>query len=158
MPEGTQPQRPLAPRCKPLLKLYNVQHYFPKEKQQQYCIGRIQTLLRKHSDLGPCCSDGQFARQEHIPIATLRGWLKRKHEYLESVKRGSNTTLDGHGQLESVSFGADLVKFKDSVRDIEKLLTTANVVTWLTPHQQPWLNAYLDGKLDQDRAYKGLLG
>ncbi|ETV69899.1 hypothetical protein H257_14498 [Aphanomyces astaci] len=118
-----------------------------------------QTLLRKHSDLGLCCSDRQFARQEHIPIATLRGWLKQKHEYLESVKRGSNTTLDGHGQLESVSsFGADLVKFMDSVRDIEKFLTTAHVVTWLKTHQQPWLDAYLDSKPDQVRAYKCLLG
>ncbi|ETV64311.1 hypothetical protein H257_18779 [Aphanomyces astaci] len=113
-----------------------------------------ETLLRKHSDLGPCCSDRQFARQEHIQIATLRGWLKRKHEYLESVKRGSNTTLYGHGQLESVSYGADLVKFMDSVRDIEKFLTTAHVVTWFKTHQQPWLVAYLDGKPDQVRAYK----
>ncbi|RHY33248.1 hypothetical protein DYB25_014212 [Aphanomyces astaci] len=158
MPEGTQPRRPMAPRRKPLLKLYHVQHYFPKEQQQQYCIGTIQTLLRKHSDLGPCCSDGQFARQEHIPIATLRGWLKRKHEYLESVKRGSNTTLDGNGQLESVSFGTDLVKLMDSVRDIETFLTTSHVVTWLKTHQQPWLDAYLDSKPDQVRAYKCLLG
>ncbi|ETV77205.1 hypothetical protein H257_09092 [Aphanomyces astaci] len=34
----------------------------------------------------------------------------------------------------------------------------ANSITWLTTHQQPWLDAYLDGKPDQDQAYKGLLG
>ncbi|RHY42340.1 hypothetical protein DYB34_013968 [Aphanomyces astaci] len=141
-----------------MLKPYRRTTLLPKRKQQQYCIGTIQTLLRKHSDLGPCCSDRQFARHEHIPIGTLRGWLKRKDEYLEAVKRGSNTTLDGHGQLETFSFGADLVQFMDSVRDIEKFLTTAHVVTWLKTHQKPWLDAFLDGKPDQDRAYKGLLG
>ncbi|RHZ30634.1 hypothetical protein DYB37_008755 [Aphanomyces astaci] len=88
----------------------------------------------------------------------LKPWLKRKDEYLEAVKRGSNTTLDGHGQLETFSFGADLVQFMDSVRDIEKFLTTAHNVTWLKTHQKPWLDAFLDGKPDQDRAYKGLLG
>ncbi|RHZ26012.1 hypothetical protein DYB26_006648 [Aphanomyces astaci] len=66
--------------------------------------------------------------------------------------------LDGHGQLETFSFGADLVQFMDSVRDIKKFLTTAHVVTWLKTHQKPWLDAFLDGKPDQDRAYKGLLG
>ncbi|RHY29827.1 hypothetical protein DYB25_013454 [Aphanomyces astaci] len=141
-----------------MLKPYRRTTLLPKRKQQQYCIGTIQTLLRKHSDLGPCCSDRQFARHEHIPIGTLRGWLKRKDEYLEAVKRGSNTTLDGHGQLETFSFGADLVQFMDSVRDIEKFLTTAHVVTSLKTHQKPWLDAFLDGKPDQDRAYKGLLG
>ncbi|RQM20701.1 hypothetical protein B5M09_011087 [Aphanomyces astaci] len=123
-----------------MLKPYRRTTLLPKRKQQQYCIGTIQTLLRKHSDLGPCCSDRQFARQEHIPIGTLRGWLKRKDEYLEAVKRGSNTTLDAHGQLETFSFGADLVQFMDST------------------HQKPWLDAFLEGKPDQDRAYKGLLG
>ncbi|KAF0703076.1 hypothetical protein As57867_007661, partial [Aphanomyces stellatus] len=158
MPEGNKPRRPKAQRRKAQLKQYRRETLLPKRKQQQYCIATIQKLLQKHSNLGPCSSDRQFARQEHISIGTLRGWLKRKDEYMECKQRNSKTTLNGHGQVESVSFGADLVKFMDGVRDIEKFLTTAHIVTWLKTHQQSWLDAYLISKPCQAQAYKSLLG
>ncbi|ETV85440.1 hypothetical protein H257_03179 [Aphanomyces astaci] len=158
MSKGTQSRRRAPPRRKPLLKPYRRSTLLAKRKQQGYTIGTIKALLQKHSTLGPCSSDREFARKENVPIATLRGWLARKEEFLQSKKHTSNATLSGHGHSEAVDFGDALASFMDSVRDHEKFLTTAHLVTWLKNHQPAWLDSYLEGKVDPSRAYKALLG
>ncbi|RHY16783.1 hypothetical protein DYB36_011018 [Aphanomyces astaci] len=146
MSKGTQSRRRAPPRRKPLLKPYRRSTLLAKRKQQSYTIGTIKALLQKHSTLGPCSSDREFARKENVPIATLRGWLARKEEFLQSKKHTSNATLSGHGHSEAVDFGDALASFMDSVRDHEKFLTTAHLVTWLKNHQPAWLDSYLEGK------------
>ncbi|RHY41917.1 hypothetical protein DYB30_014278 [Aphanomyces astaci] len=158
MSKGTQSRRRAPPRRKPLLKPYRRSTLLAKRKQQSYTIGTIKALLQKHSTLGPCSSDREFARKENVPIATLRGWLARKEEFLQSKKHTRNATLSGHGHSEAVDFGDALTSFMDSVRDHEKFLTTAHLVTWLKNHQPAWLDSYLEGKVDPSRAYKALLG
>ncbi|RQM30621.1 hypothetical protein B5M09_013000 [Aphanomyces astaci] len=147
MSKGTQSRRRAPPRRKPLLKPYRRSTLLAKRKQQGYTIGTIKALLQKHSTLGPCSSDREFARKENVPIATLRGWLARKEEFLQSKKHTSNATLSGHGHSEAVDFGDALASFMDSVRDHEKFLTTAHLVTWLKNHQPAWKARWIRRKL-----------
>ncbi|RHY85209.1 hypothetical protein DYB35_013939, partial [Aphanomyces astaci] len=91
----------------------------------------------------------------------VRAKRERSHRHptrIQSKKHTSNATLSGHGHSEAVDFGNALASFMDSVRDHEKFLTTAHLVTWLKNHQPAWLDSYLEGKADPSRSYKALLG
>ncbi|RHY48183.1 hypothetical protein DYB34_010743 [Aphanomyces astaci] len=107
--------------------------------------------------LGPCSSLRLFAKSYHIPEATFRRWVTNSSSYLSKKTHGPRATLHGKGRLESVEFSSDLVAFMESVRDGEHFLTTAHLVTWMKSHRPLWLKAYMDAKLNDDRAYKSLL-
>ncbi|RLO09982.1 hypothetical protein DYB28_003098 [Aphanomyces astaci] len=102
---------------------------------------------------------------EDAPVL-FRRWAKARSKedgvansssYLAKKTHGPRATLHGKGNLESVEFSSDLVAFMESVRDGEHFITTADLVTWMKSHRPLWLKAYMDAKLNDDRAYKSLL-
>ncbi|RHY03160.1 hypothetical protein DYB25_012829 [Aphanomyces astaci] len=128
-----------------------------KRRQRRYVVRQIRIFLRMYALLGPCSSLRLFAKSYHIPEATFRRWVANSSSYLAKKTHGPRATLHGKGRLESVEFSSDLVAFMESVRDGEHFLTTAHLVTWMKSHRPLWLKAYMDAKLNDDRASKSLL-